>query len=66
MSCHIVYYKGFAVCYENGLYRISGLTSLAYLSMAEAIKEVDRIDNLGKEDIKFENLTEKKERLNKI
>lgn len=43
---HTVMYKGFSIHYMNGLYKIGNSASLPYLSMNEAKREVDRMDNM--------------------
>lgn len=41
MSQHILYYRGYKIIYDNGTYKIVELLK-SFLSMTEAIKEVDR------------------------
>lgn len=45
-ACHIVYYKNFAIHYLNGIYKVINATAPFYVSMNDAKKEVDRLDNI--------------------
>jgi hypothetical protein len=56
---HVVYYKGMAIHYMNGLYRVADLPKFYYISIDDAKKEVDKCDRQRQELLKlFDNLNE--------